>query len=122
VGIPLFSKKLLEVLHACGVDNLEQHAASVHDPRTGVTHMHYSAVNIVGSVACADLAKSAYHPDFSPPRMLFHELVIDEPRALGQLFFRLAELNDIILVHEKVARRLIAAQCVGFQLLPVESA
>jgi hypothetical protein len=122
VGIPLFSDRLLDLLHACGVDNLEQHSATVRDLRTGVTHTHYSAVNIVGSVACADLEKSAYHPDFGPPRMLFHELVIDEQRAGGQRFFRLAELNDIILVHEKVAQRLIAADCLGFQLLPVSSA
>lgn len=118
VGIPLFSQRMLEVLARSGVDNLTTHNAVIVDPRTDARYESHKAVNIIGAVACADLKKSKYDPEFKPPWMEFQKLVVDEARAHGLLFFRLAEDPGTILAHEDVANALVAAKLTGLRVVP----
>jgi len=110
-GVLLFSDEMLAALDAAGVDNLDRYEAVVRDPVTGRAFTNYKAVNIVGVVACADLAQSVYQAPSGSALVDtdFDSLAIDEARALGLSMFRLAECVTAILVHERVRRYLEAA-------------
>ena len=102
---PLFSEALIQALTDCGVDNLETYPVAIHDPDSGEVYTNYKAVNVIGLVAAADMEKSnaTVHPN-GPPiiDVDFDGLVIDEKKAYDLLFFRLAESNNAIIVHERV--------------------
>jgi hypothetical protein len=118
VGIPLFSWRMLEVLRQAGVDNINTYNAVIIDPRTNTRYETHKAVNIIGVVACAHLRRSEYDPEFEAPRMSFRRLVVDEVRAHGLLFFRLAEDPGIIVAHETVANALTEAKLTGIRVFP----
>lgn len=120
VDIPLFSARMLEVLHHHGVNNLQRFDAVLRAP-DGTLHEGYEAVNLVGLVACADMERSRYLPGSSPPLVEFSELVIDERKAGGAPFFRLAESSLVILVSEPLQRAMVEAGLRGFSLVPVAS-
>jgi hypothetical protein len=120
VTIPLFSPRMLGALASAGVDNFTQHNAVLIDPRTGKRDATYRAVNVLGVISCADLAKSKFDPTFAPPSMLFHHLVIDEARAHGQSFFRLAEEPSYLLANDRVAKALRAANLAGVRVISLD--
>src|SRR5438552_144031 len=60
VTIPLFRAPLLAALRAAGVDNLDSYRTEIRDPRSGRTSRDYFAVNVIGTVAAADLPNSSY--------------------------------------------------------------
>jgi hypothetical protein len=102
-SIPLFREDLITTLEGAGVHNLQTCPAILQTPM-GTAITNYRAVNIVGTIACADLKKSQYD-DITGTGMIavgFRKLVINEAAAGGQLFFRLAEAVASIIVHEKV--------------------
>lgn len=103
-AVPLFRDDLLVALQNAGVDNLEQFPAVLHDPFSKKDHTNYKAVNIVGVIACADMAGSELMgtTDSTMIDVDFAGLVIDESRTGGALLFRLAEAVNAIVVHEKV--------------------
>jgi hypothetical protein len=121
VGIPCFSERLSKLLHSLGVDNFQEYEIVLVDPRDNRKILNYKAVNIVGLVQCADLSASEYFAESGPPLMDFYRLVVDEKKAGGMSFFRLYEDADTILVHERIAKHLIAAKLVGVDFKPVES-
>src|SRR5262245_51417325 len=49
-AIPLMSDALVRTLLACGVDNLQVHAAVIRELATGREYTNYRAVNVVGVV------------------------------------------------------------------------
>ena len=57
-GILLFSERMVNALHESGVDNLDVYDAVIRDIATGKTYADYKAVNIIGSISCADLSRS----------------------------------------------------------------
>jgi hypothetical protein len=120
VDIPLFSDRLLHGLREMGVDNLQTYRAEIQSPE-GVVFTNYHAVNIIGLIACADLAASRYLQGSEPPIMEFTSLVIDETRAKGLALFRLAENSLYILVNEQVQAKLAGMDLVGLSLREVAS-
>jgi hypothetical protein len=117
VSVPLFSRKLLDALQSAGVDNLQVFAAEIADRKRDRIFGDYFAVNIVGLVACADMALSLIEPTSAPPMAEFRELVIDETKAMGQHLFRLAENTRIVLVSQQVRDLLQSRDFVGVALL-----
>ena len=99
---------MLSSVRAAGVDNLDVYSASLSDPASGVTHTGYKAVNIIGTVAAANLAESDFQAPSGSPLVDtdFDSLVIDEERAKGLLMFRLAECVTAIIIDERVMQRL----------------
>ena len=77
-------------------------------PDNGAVHTNYSAVNLLGLIHAADLSKSIYtaHPGGAKIDVDFNRLVIDPDKARGELIFRLAESVNVILVHDRLKRRL----------------
>jgi len=108
---PLFRDDLIAALQSCGVDNLETYPVAITDPDNDQVHTNYQAVNILGLVAAADMEKSnaTVHPN-GPPLIDvdFDGLEIDEDKAKGNAFFRLAESTNAIIVHERVKECLLA--------------
>lgn len=108
---PIFSDQLIEALQHCGVDNLVTYPCEITDPDNGHVYTNYKSVNIIGLVAAADMQKSnaTVHPN--GPAMYdvdFDGLVIDNNKACGLLFFRLAESTNAIIVHQQVKDFLLA--------------
>ncbi len=79
----------------------------------------YLAVNIIGTIAAADMLKSVVLDDPDGPliTVIFESLVIDEAKAGGHLFFRLAESVSTVVVHEKVVRHLESKGGFGLTFL-----
>lgn len=107
---------LVEALRRAGADNFDAYATILDDPAHGRRWEGYAAVNIIGAVAAADLARSRYRAFGGTPfvDVDFDSLVIDEARARGLRLFRLAECVSAVVVHEQVKAALLAA---GFDTL-----
>lgn len=108
---PLFSDALIDALTACGVDNLHCYPITITDPDNGQVHTNYKAVNIIGLLSAADMQQSNATVNPNGPPLIdvdFDGLVIDETKAHGQLFFRLAESTNAIIVHEAVKQCLLS--------------
>ncbi len=104
-SVPLFSDDLIEALHACGVHNIKAYNVALTDPDSGEVYTHYKAVNVIGLVSAADMDKSNATINPNGPPIIdvdFDGLTIDEEKARGHLFFRLAESTNAIIVHEQV--------------------
>ena len=108
---PLFSDALIEALTACGVDNLQLYNVAITDPDNGQVLTNYKAVNIIGLISAADMEKSNATINPNGPPLIdvdFDGFVIDEAKAQDQLFFRLAESTNAIIVHEHVKQYLLS--------------
>jgi hypothetical protein len=109
---------LVDALEACGVDNLQIYAAVIIDRNDNVKHSNYKAVNIIGAVAAADAAASD-RSDMSDSDFIdasFESLAIDETRAGGRLFFRLAESMNAVIAHARV-RDFVQPRVPGIEFL-----
>lgn len=118
--IPLMHRNLLDALRASGVDNVDAYPAEIVHPITGETDSEYVAVNVIGAIKAADLAKSAYTDEsgFGRIDMDFDGLTISENAAGGALLFRLAECVTGLVVHETVKRQLELRGGFGLTFVP----
>lgn len=115
-AIPVMRDDVAAALSKAGVDNIQYFDAVLKNPATGAEYRNYKAYNIVGLVACADMAASTLMGT-SASRMGdvdFESLVIDESKTGGALLFRLAENVSAIVVHESVKAAIEAAGIPGF--------
>ncbi|WDE07094.1 hypothetical protein SG34_009480 [Thalassomonas viridans] len=114
-SIPLMSERMLSALADAGVNNIETYPARLLDISDNPVEEKYLAVNIIGRIACADLDASDCDMDDSDDPILidFDSLVIDEDKAMGQLFFRLHEAPNGIVVHDSVRQALEPLQLKG---------
>jgi hypothetical protein len=122
LGAPIMSLELVNAFKKAGVDNLDTYDAIVREVRTGREH-RYKAVNIIGLVSGADMAKSEYENsglgEGDAGDVWFEKLVLDEKKLAGHLMCRLAENVGIVLVHRRVvdvvnAAKIPGAQYIGF--------
>lgn len=104
VPLPLMSHRLADALRDAGVDNIEYFPCSILVESTGEVIDDMLAFNIVGTVACADLAKSEFEDEggMGVISLTFDKLILDPSRATGLKVFRLAEYTPAIMVHETV--------------------
>jgi hypothetical protein len=102
--VPVMSRRLLEALRACGVENLEAYPVRLQSPR-GLVREDYLAVNVVGLVDAVDLAQSAHELRRGRPRF-GGAIVIDVHKTQGLPLFRLPYSPRFIVVNEPIARAL----------------
>ena len=109
-AIPLFTVELLEALQACGVDNLDTYPVEMTDPHSPEIIKRYRAVNIIGLISAADMARSkaVVHAGGPLIDVSFDKLVIDPAKTGAAKFFRLAEATGTLVVHESVRDFLVA--------------
>jgi len=98
------------------VSNIQYFDATLSNPLTGEVRHDYKAFNIVGLVACADMAASQLMGTSSSTMgdADFHSLVIDESKTGGALMVRLAENMSAIVVHKQLKDAITAAGIPGF--------
>lgn len=121
--IPVMSDRLLNTLREAGVDNLQSFEARLENPSTGESWAGFNAVNIIGTIECADLSQSEYR-ELGGDLLSFSWLVIDPKRANGALFFRLAESPSTIIVHRRVGDYLYdpkRPKWTGFRFWPASA-
>jgi Immunity protein family (Imm11) len=121
--IPVLRDDLLNAMRQAGADNLDAYPVRLIDPDSGTTYDNYKAVNIIGLIAAADMGASTatVHPGGPVIDVDFDHLVVDETKTGGALIFRLAESTNVILVHERLRDRLLAAGFAELEFLPPES-
>ncbi|HEY6642890.1 imm11 family protein [Povalibacter sp.] len=112
---PLMHERLLDVITRAGADNLQLFDAVLDDPQRSIRHTDYKAVNVIGLVAIADLAKSQTMGTSDSERIDvdFHRLVMREQIPGEHLIFRMAESVNAIVVHERIKQRIDAAAVPG---------
>lgn len=113
--VPVMSGALRRALEGAGVDNLQCFPALLRDPLDGSEIADYWAFNVVGLVACADMARSSLMGtnDSGMGDIDFDALVIDEAKAGDRPLFRLAESVSAIVVSERVRAAVEAAGIPG---------
>lgn len=106
---PLFRDDFLAAMVAFGVDNLDRYNAAIFDPDNGKTYTNYSAINVIGLVAAADMQASdaTVHDGVPLIDVDFDRLVLDGAKADPFLLFRLAEKTTAILVREDLKNHLV---------------
>src|SRR5262245_14845640 len=67
LSIPVWSADLVQLMRRHGVDNLQTFEAKILGREPGVEWTGYFAVNVVGLVAAADMAKSKFVPMMETP-------------------------------------------------------
>ncbi len=109
--IPVMSQALLAVLARLGVDVLQTFPAVIVNRRRKLRWDGYLAANILGIVACADVARSEHTPIGTWPNGLlmgdFTNLIIDPARAGRHELFRLAESPHMIIAAERIVDGLL---------------
>jgi hypothetical protein len=100
----LMLKELVAALRSAGVNNLEEYPVVIKSSTGKPECRDYVAVNIVGSIAAADMELSEILDDSDGPLMtvMFGSLVIDETKAKNMLLFRLAENISTVVIHDSV--------------------
>jgi hypothetical protein len=102
--LPLVSEGFADHLRAFPVRNLQFIPAVLTDPDSGKVYTNYLAMNILGAISAADMAKSRYavHDGVPIIDVSFDKLVLDESRALEAPIFRLVESGTVVLVHQRL--------------------
>lgn len=115
-AIPVLRDDVRDALARAGVDNIQYFDAVLVNPATGQEWRDYKAYNIVGLVACADMAASRLMGTGGARLgdVDFEALVIDESRTGGARLFRLAENVSAIVVDEAVKAAINASGIPGF--------
>jgi len=80
--------ELLKDMRDFGVDNIDAYSCVVNDTETGEQFTNYKLCNVIGLIDVFDMEASELHED-SPEDVayLFNEIVIDEKKARGHIFF-----------------------------------
>jgi hypothetical protein len=111
---PAVSGAMRRVLDRVGVDNVQYFEAGVTMEHCGDPLPNYWLANIVGTVACVE----DYDPESGTLDQGFR---IDPTLARGAMMFRLAEDPRLIIVCERVADALRAADLRGVVLQDTQS-
>lgn len=118
-SVVLMLKDLISVLREAGVDNLDTYPVVIRSKTNSEVCHDYLAVNIIGSVAAADMEQSEIIDEGDGMvDVMFGSLVIDEDKARGHLLFRLAQSAIAVVVHEDVVKHILSKG--GFGLTFVE--
>lgn len=110
----LFSRRLRDLLAGAGVHNIDYYPVTIENPADGTQSDDYQLGNLIGRVACIDMAQSdlQMHPRLGVIEFI-DSLVLDETK-LGQLrMFRTVEHAQVIVVHESVRDACVAARITG---------
>ena len=100
----LMTKKFFQLFLDAGVKNLQPVPAIIKSEEDGYVWDNYVGVNVIGVIACADLAKSRYSEIVPGAHYRFKELAIDATKCNGALMFRLEEHLPTIIMHKSVGR------------------
>ena len=119
-GCPVFSDKLKNIMEAAGCDNIEYFPAQIVEYNSSEPQSGYYAANIIGLIQCIDMDESEVDEDEDGNIDEIEHLVIDESATRDLLIFRLAEMQDVILIHEHFKKPIEEAGITGVSLVPCD--
>lgn len=105
-SILLLSKRFLALIQDAGVDNLQIFPAIIKSDVDGTIWGDFFAVNVIGTIACANLRGSTFD-EIMPGHYIFDELAIDAEKAKGALLFRLNEHIPSLIIAKNVIKHII---------------
>ena len=112
--VDLMSRRMLEVLHAAGVSNLQTWPAEIAILGSEEILRDYVVFNVVGLVSCADTSASQSTP--LAEGSFFMELTLNPGRAAGARMFRLAESPIELIVDSSIADAIAQARLSHVEL------
>jgi hypothetical protein len=119
-SIPIWSDRLIAVLHEARVDNFDTYEVVIRDPRSGLVASHYKAVNVLTRIAASDSARSEWDGRSEMGAREFKRLVLDANKADGARMFRLAERPTMLIVDEETRCALEGAALRGVRIDALE--
>jgi hypothetical protein len=118
------SPRLRGAFDAAGVNNIEYVPVKVEDRTTGATYEDYRIANVVGSIACLDVANSEVATFDSGKYRSVEAFSLLEDRIQplpgmksAPLIFRLAEFKYHVLAHESVKAACEKAKITGVKFI-----
>lgn len=117
--IPVMSERLLDFLTAQGIHNINVYPVTLQNGETGQQIRGYSAVNILGSLDCANLDESEYEMTFGSPEFT-GRILLDEARVQGAKCFRLENGPGLVVISEDIANALSRETWEGLLVQPTE--
>lgn len=108
--ISFMSTRMVNVIQAMGVDNIDLYPAMITYTNTGERHQVF-AFNLLGLVSATDLGRSnlsSHDGDFKMDTSI-RGFEVDPSRARALLMFRLAENCVTVLVQERIKNAVEAA-------------
>ena len=127
--LQVYSKKLVDILNVCGVNNVDYYPVKIIKHDTGEEIDTYQAANIVGKVACLDEnnSKCRYSSKTGAIQGLkkfrLNEESIKSKSEIGSepLLFRLGEFKYVILAHEIIKNRIEDEGVTGVKFVKPEN-
>jgi hypothetical protein len=111
-------KSFYELLAKSGVDNIDPVAATIINDETGELVEDYYLLNILGRYSCADLQANP-GIELGPGIRVLDEPILSRAAKNDALIFRLAEDPIQIIVADKIALVIRAANLEDVYLSPV---
>ncbi|QTA85820.1 imm11 family protein [Desulfonema magnum] len=115
-SVPVMSKRLLTAFTNLGVDNIDVYQISVKEENTDEEWSNYFAINFIGLVDAIDREQSEMEDEYT-----FHSTVIDKNKAQDLLCFRLFCGPTVLVIHEKVAKKLMNMNLKGVLIVKTEN-
>src|SRR5262249_52803380 len=119
---PTVSVRFKKTLDGAGVDNVDYYPVRIANKKTGEIRDDYFEANIIGVISCLDATETQMEVESYPgvPEMISEitHLVLDESKIGGQMLFRLAEVTEIVIAHEKVKKAVEKAKLTGVVFPP----
>ncbi len=118
---PVFKEEFVHHLRRLGVENFDDYDTQILTNKKKSTYiLGYRAVNIIGLIFCADLAKSQY--ELYEDMYFFDRLVINSKKVPSGIdIFRLGEAHEFIIVSKKLADQIDLKSFTDISLIPIES-
>ena len=117
---PLIKINFLNHLKDLGVTNIHDYAARIVRESTIEVNLEYRAINIIGSVFCANLKKSQFTQ--LEGMYFFDRLVIDPNKVpTSSELFRLGEAAESIVISKNLADQIDLKRFSDILLSPIET-
>ncbi len=110
----VLSSRLRQLLTAHGVHNIEYYPVELENPIDNSRTNDYQLGNLIGRVACFDLAQSVLQRDPRTGALEFIDALALDESKIGELrMFRSSEHAQVIMVHEDIRNACVATNITG---------
>jgi hypothetical protein len=110
------SDALRSTLEQAGISNIGYAPARLRHPVTDESTEGYWLINIIGRIACVDLARSTIVPRPGGGKGILESFEIDTARTQGARLFRLHEKPTLIVIDGALRQQLLEAPLDGVRL------
>jgi hypothetical protein len=125
---PVWSPKVISVLEAMGVDNIQYFPIDIDTGKGGKVEKSYRLPNILGLINCLDRKHAKFETFPGDPQISWLEryrILEDKIKPLGKgrkppLVFRLGEFPAHVLAHDSIEKAFQKNGITGAEFIPTE--